>query len=270
MVIMATTGTASAAHRPANSRAEPRAALAHLLANWHPTNHGAHWASFHGTDLKQVTSSNWSGYADDNSTGKTYASVSGKWKEPTVTNCSTTGPLKEVLFWVGIDGFTSSSQEKGGTGAFCGQGTPLTYFTFFELSPGGFLQTGGTTVKPGDSIAASVAVTGTSYKISVTDSTTAGNSFSTTQPCAATTCPNTSAEWIAEAPPGPPPAELPLPTFSPWTLTNATVKSGTTSGTISTFPDDAITMDLTSPDNDVKPGPLNATGNKFKDSHLAT
>jgi hypothetical protein len=137
------------------------------------------------------------------------------------------------------------------------------------MAPNGFLQIMGTTVKPGDSISASVVRAGTSYKISVTDSTTAGNSFSTTQPCGGATCTNTSAEWIAEAtPPGA--GEMPLPTFSPWTLTNATVKSGTTSGTISTFPDDAITMELTSPDNDVKPGPLNTTGNKFKDSQLAT
>ena len=110
---------------------------------------------------------------------------------------------------------------------------------------------------------------GTSYKISVTDSTTAGNSFSTTQPCGGATCANASAEWIAGAV-GAGAGEMPLPHFSPWTLTNATVKSGTTSGTISTFPDDAITMELTSPDNDVKPGPLNTTGNKFKDSQLAT
>ena len=270
MVLMGAAGTASAAHRPANSRAELRTALEHLLAGWHPSNHRAHWASFRGTGLKQVTRNNWSGYADDNSTGKTYASVTGKWKEPTVTNCSTTGPPKAVIFWVGLDGFAGPTVEQGGTGAICGHGTPLTHFTWWQMAPNGFLQIVGTTVKPGDSISASVVRTGTSYKISVTDSTTAGNSFSTTQPCGGATCTNTSAEWIAEAPGGPPPGEMPLPTFSPWTLTNATVKSGTTSGTISTFPDDAITMEFTSPDNDVKPGPLNTTGNKFKDSQLAT
>jgi hypothetical protein len=269
MVLMGAAGTASAAHRPANSRAELRTALEHLPAGWHPGNHGAHWATFRGTGLKQVTRSNWSGYADDNSSGNHYASVSGKWKEPTVTNCSTTGPAKAVIFWVGIDGFTSHTVEQGGTGAFCGHGAPLTYFTWWEMAPNGFLQMVGTTVKPGDSIAASVVPTGTSYKISVTDSTTAGNSFSTTQPCGGAACTNTSAEWIAGAQ-GAGAGEVPLPNFSPWTLTHATVKSGTTSGTISTFPDDAITMEFTSPDNDVKPGPLNATGNSFKDSQLAT
>ena len=268
MVLVGAAGTASAAHRPANSRAELRTALEHLLAGWHPGNHGAHWASFRGTGLKQVTSSNWSGYADDNSSGNTYTSVTGKWKEPTVTNCSTAGTLTAVIFWVGIDGLTSHTTEQGGTGAICGHGTPLTYFTWWEMAPNGFLQMMGTTVKPGDSIAASVAQAGTGYKISVTDATTAGNSFSTTQPCGGAACANTSAEWIAEAPPSPPPGELPLPNFSPWTLTHATVKSGTTSGTIGTFPDDAITMELTSPDNDVKPGPLNATGNGFRDSRL--
>lgn len=269
MVLMGAGGTASAAHRPANSRAELRSALERLLAGWHPSNHGAHWASFGGPGLKQVTRGNWSGYADDNSTGNTYASVTGKWKEPVVTNCSTAGPPEAVLFWVGFDGFTSHTTEQGGTGAFCGHGIPLTHFTWWEMAPNGFLQMMGTTVKPGDSISASVVPAGTSYKISVTDSTTAGNSFSTTQPCGGAACTNASAEWIAGAQ-GAGAGEVPLPSFSPWTLTNATVKSGTTSGTISTFPDDAITMEFPSPDNDVKPGPLNTTGNRFKDSQLAT
>src|SRR6516165_974908 len=99
IVLMGAAGTASAAHRPANSRAELRTALQHLLAGWHPSTHGAHWASLRGTGLKQVTRSNWSGYADDNSTGNTYASVTGKWKQPTVTNCTTTGPTKAVMFF---------------------------------------------------------------------------------------------------------------------------------------------------------------------------
>ena len=267
MVLMGTAATASASHTPANPRAEVRTALEHLLAHWHPTNHAVHEFVLQGPRLKQVTSGNWSGYADDNSTGKTYASLSGTWKEPTVTNCSTTGPVKAVVFWVGIDGFSSSTVEQGGTGALCGQGTPLTHFSWWEMYPTNSIQVVGSTVKPGDSISASVVRTGTSYKISVTDSTTAGNSFSTTQTC--TTCANTSAEWIAEAPSGSS-GELPLPHFGSWTLTNATVTAGTTRGTISSFPDDAITMEITSPDNDVKPGALNSTGNKFKDAQLAT
>jgi len=43
------------------------------------------------------------------------------------------------------------------------------------------------------------------------------------------------------------------------------VKAGSKSGTIKSFPDNAITMELGSPDNDVKPGPLNTAGNSFKD-----
>src|SRR6516162_1863536 len=65
MVFMATAGTASAAHTPANTRAELRTALQHLLSV-HPS-HGAHFATLRGVGLKQVTSGNWSGYADTGS-----------------------------------------------------------------------------------------------------------------------------------------------------------------------------------------------------------
>jgi len=37
------------------------------------------------------------------------------------------------------------------------------------------------------------------YALTVTDATTSGNNISTTQSCAAATCVDASAEWIAEA-----------------------------------------------------------------------
>jgi hypothetical protein len=263
---MGTAATASAAHTPANTRAELRTALQHLLSV-HPNSHGAHEAVLSGPGLKQVKSSNWSGYAD---TGSGFSSVAGKWKEPKVTNCSTNGPLKAVVFWVGIDGFNSQSVEQGGTFALCGQGQALVHVTWWEMFPTNGIQVVGTTVKPGDNIAASVVRSGTKYTIKVTDSTTSGNSFSTTQTCKVSGgCANSSAEWIAEAPSAGG-SEVPLPKFAPWTLTAATVKAGSHSGTIKSFPDNAITMELGSPDNDVKPGPLNTAGNSFKDTQLAT
>jgi hypothetical protein len=263
LAMLASSGTATAAsHAPANTRAEVRTALEHLLANWHGTSHAVREHATPGTSLKKVKSGNWSGYADDNTASNTYSSITGKWKEPSV-KCTSTEAL--AVFWVGIDGFTSGTVEQDGTLAFCtGSSTTPEYFTWWEMFPSNSIQVVGSTVKPGDAIAASVVKTGTKYALKVTDSTTTANSFSTTQTCAAATCKDTSAEWIAEAPSGSG-GIFPLAHFSTWTLTAATVKSGTKSGVIKTFPDDEITM-VNSGGTKVlaQPGALNAAGNSFK------
>ncbi len=72
--------------------------------------------------------------------------------------------------WVGLDGFNSGTVEQLGTISWCFQGTP-TYFTWYEMFPAGTIEV-GTTLKPGDKIAASVTRTGTSYALKLTDSTT--------------------------------------------------------------------------------------------------
>jgi hypothetical protein len=257
LVLMGTVGTASAAHTPANSQTALRLAVQRLLAHWHPTNHAAGRIS-----LKQVASTNWSGYAD---TGSGFSSVAAKWTEPKVSSCATSGPLKAVVFWVGIDGFSSQTVEQGGTAAICGQGTPLTYLTWWEMFPANNIQFVGQTVKPGDKISASVVRTGTKYVIKVTDSTTKGNSFTTpAQTCS--TCKNSSAEWIGERP-STSSGVVPLAKFGTWTVTSAAVKAGSKSGTIKSFPDDAITMinNRTAKKVLAKPGPLNSAGNSFKD-----
>ena len=240
-------------------RADCPGALAGRLAPYQPRDQCSR-----GPGLKQVTSQNWSGYADDNSTGKVYSEVSGKWKEPAIKGCTKSSPLTAVVFWVGLDGLTDGTVEQDGTAALCSSGSPIKYYTWWEMYPSNNVQLVGSKVKPGDTISASVIRSGTSYKLSVTDSTTPGNSFSTTHKCAATTCKDQSAEWIAEAP-STSSGEVPLPNFGIWTLINATVKAGSTSGTIKTFPDNQITMKDTSPKNSAAPGPLNTKGNNFKD-----
>jgi hypothetical protein len=207
----------------------------------------------------QVSYYNWSGYADDNTGGHTYSKVSGSWKEPAIT-CTSEDRI--AVFWVGIDGFTSSTVEQDGTLAQCFQGTAH-YYTWWEMYPTNFIQLVGSTVAPSDSITGSVTRTGTKYTLKLTDSTHTANSFSTTQTCAATTCLNTSAEWIAESPSGNR-GDYPLPPFGTWSLTGASVTSGATTGKISSFPDDEITMvDGTVSYNLVQPGALNATGSAF-------
>jgi hypothetical protein len=266
LVLMAGAGAASAAHAPANSRAALRVTIERLLSHWHPTNHGVHMAVRRGPGLKQVTSRNWAGYAD---LGSGFSSVAAKWTEPKISNCSTNGPLKLAVFWVGIDGFNAGATtvEQGGTGALCGQGTPLTYFTWHEMCCGQAITPfGNLTVRPGDSISASVVRSGSSYTIKVTDSTTSGNSGSSTKSCGS--CANASAEWIAEAPTAST-GEVPLPKFSTFAVTGAAVKAGSKSGTISSFPDYEITMNNASPHNVAKPGSLTSGGAAFKVTWVA-
>jgi hypothetical protein len=261
LAMLAGSGTATAAaHHSVNTKTEVRTALEHFLANWHGTNHALGHSGL-GTSLKKVTSANWAGYADDNTKGAKYTTVTGKWTEPSV-KCTSTEAL--AVFWVGIDGFNSGTVEQDGTLAFCtGSSTTPEYFSWWEMFPSNAIQVVGSTVRPGDAIAASVVRSSTKYTLKLTDSTHTANSFSTTQTCAAATCKDTSAEWIAEAPSGSA-GEFPLAHFSTWTLTSATVKAGSVSGTISKFPDNEITMEDSSHKVLAQPGALNAAGNSFK------
>jgi hypothetical protein len=250
--------TAPASHSYAAARAAAIATLKHLMVGQHATNHRVGVPNVRTPALTQAQSTNWSGYADDNTSGNTYSKITGKWTEPAVTCTSTTAI---AVFWVGIDGFSSSTVEQDGTLAECSGGSAF-YFTWWEMFPSNNIQVVGSTVAPGDKIAASVVKTGTKYALKVTDSTNTANSFTTTQTCAAATCVDSSAEWIAEAPSGSA-GLFPLPNFKTWRLTNATVKSGATLGKISSFPDDEITMVNSSSQVKAQPGPLNATGNAF-------
>ncbi len=152
----------------------------------------------HATD---VTSSNWSGYADGNDT---YNSVAASWTEPTV-NCGSSGGGGGILggllggeglgdligpsgsagsFWVGIDGYTSSSVEQLGTDADCNGSTP-DYYAWWEMypNPSDVITTSSAyPVHPGDQITAWVASnsSGTKFYLSEKD-VTAGWTFSTTQ-----------------------------------------------------------------------------------------
>ena len=100
----------------------------------------------------------------------------------------------------------------------------------------------GTTLKPGDKIAASVTRTGTSYALKLTDSTTSGNNISVTKTCALATCKDTSAEWISERPSfsiG----IAPQAHYNAFKLTSGAQTSSGKAGTIGTGPGvNAITM----------------------------
>jgi hypothetical protein len=230
--------------------------LRHLSIGQHATDHAVRVNHPGVSGLTQVSSTNWAGYADDNAAGNTYTSLAGNWTEPTGT-CTSTTSL--AVFWVGIDGFTSGSVEQDGTLIECSGGRVF-YFTWWEMFPTNSIQVVGSSVRPGDAISASVVRSGSTYTLKVTDSTHTANSFTKTETCS--TCANSSAEWIAEAPSGSGGVE-PLTNFHSWTLSSATVKSGSTSGVISSFPDDELTMINGSNAVKASTGALNASGNGF-------
>ncbi len=158
--------------------------------------------------LSTVYSTNWSGYGaatnlSSPATGSVTA-VSGSWVVPTVT-----APRRGTYYssaWVGIDGLTDSTVEQIGTEQDVSNGKAH-YDAWWEMYSSGDGQPeqeiSGFTIKPGDSITASVQYTGSgNFVLSITDSTENEN-FTTTQNTTKTQSPiaaQSSAEWIVEAP----------------------------------------------------------------------
>jgi hypothetical protein len=239
----------------AEAKALATAAIHNLVVGQHPLNQRTGISS--PGDIKgqtQVQSTNWSGYAD---TGSSFSKVSASWTEPSASCSSRTEQL--AAFWVGIDGYSSSSVEQDGTLIECYRGKSYQY-TWWEMYPTNDIQVVGETAAAGDAITATVTRSGTSYTLAVTDATHSADSFTTTQSCSS--CANSSAEWIAEAPSGSSGVE-PLADFSSWTASNASVTEGTTSGVISSFTDDEITMIDSSGATKALPSALNSSGNGF-------
>jgi len=255
LVMAAGAGTASAAHSPVNARAAALAALKHLKIGQHATNLPlpGHSVRVKGTKV----SSNWAGYADTKTSAK-YSKVTGSWTQPRGT-CRSGQSF--AAFWAGIDGFNSKTVEQDGTLIQCSGGT-ITYFSWWEMFPTNDIQAVSSAVRPGDHITSSVTKSGTSYKLTLTDSTHPAASFSTTQTCGAK-CVDSSAEWVAEAPSNGT-SVLPLTKFGSWTLTGATAGAGSKSGTIKTFPNQKIIMENSSNQVKAQTGALNSAGNQFK------
>jgi hypothetical protein len=240
---------ASRSARPsARFLAAARAALVTYLAHPDPVVQLAAPAGSTAAD-----SYNWSGYADTSSAQGAFSKVSGTWKTPSVT-CTQEDQLTSE--WVGLDGWTSATVEQDGTFGWCFEGIP-TYFTWYEMYPAGTVEV-GSSLEPGDKITASVSRAATSYTLKLTDATQPANSFSESASCAATTCVDTSAEWIAERPQfsiG----IAPLADYGSWSLAKAAVTSAGKAGTISSFSPIEVTMiDATSSYNLSTPSSLSA------------
>ena len=137
------------------------------------------------------SSLNWSGYSSFSSTG-TFADVKGSWSQPAA---SCTNKTTYSSFWVGLDGYNSSSVEQLGTEADCSHGRPV-YYAWWEMYPNPSISIGGFPVTPGTTYNAEVKYNGGgSFTLSISGG---GHTFTTNQTLSNPSV--SSAEWIAEAP----------------------------------------------------------------------
>lgn len=144
-----------------------------------------------------VESYNWAGYAA-NTSSRQVTAVSGSWTEPAV-KC--TSKLALAAFWVGIDGYSSSTVEQTGTLAQCSGGV-ASYYAWWEMYPTNSVQPISTiTVHAGDRFGANVTYSTSTHKFTlyIIDTTT-GASFTKTKKLSSAV--RSSAECIAEAPSG--------------------------------------------------------------------
>jgi hypothetical protein len=141
-----------------------------------------------------TTSSNWAGYAASQP-GVSFRHASGTWVAP-AAHCSSGGRRYSAV-WLGLGGLhtTARALEQVGTEADCTGGKGY-YSAWYEIVPAAPVKL-GLTVRPGDTMSASVAVSGHSVKLFIADRTR-GTSFTKHHDVAQVDV--SSAEWIVEAP----------------------------------------------------------------------
>jgi Peptidase A4 family len=173
-----------------------------------------------------TTSSNWAGYAVSKP-GVKFRRVAATWVVSPAT-CTATGRRHFSASWLGLGGYhtTSSALEQIGTEADCtARGTP-SYTAWYELVPAAPVDI-HLTVKPGDTVSASVTVSGHTVKLFLANRTR-GTRFS--KQLTADRIDLTSAEWIVEAPSacyGERCVTLPLANFGTTTFAGATATTTT-------------------------------------------
>ncbi len=137
-----------------------------------------------------VCSTNWSGFAVSTSNGAV-SDVKGSWIAPSVSCTSST---TYSSYWVGIDGYTSSTVEQTGTDSDCNSGTAH-YYAWYEFYPNPSVQISGFTVNPGDTITAEVSYSGGLFTTTINDGSQHFSTSGTVSGAA-----RSSAEWIVERP----------------------------------------------------------------------
>jgi hypothetical protein len=171
----------------------------------------------HGGGVRHTTSStNWSGYA---ASGSTYTSVSTTFTQPSV-NCSAGDGYSS--FWVGLDGYSSSSVEQTGTEADCSGGV-ASYYAWYEMYPA-YPVNYSNTVRPGDKITETVKYASGTYTLTLADSTRGWTKTTTKSESGLA---RSSAEVIVEAPYSN--GVLPLADFGKASFSGSTVNGSTLS-----------------------------------------
>jgi hypothetical protein len=225
------------------------------------------------------TSTNWSGYAVTGATP--FTDVKGSWTQP-AANCSSTaasptngkgngnghgnghggggggGTAQSTYssFWVGLDGYSSSTVEQTGTDADCSGTTPV-YYGWYEFYPA-FPVNFSNAVAPGDTINAEVSVSGGTVTITLQDATQGWVQHATQSSSGYAL---SSAEWVAEAPSSG--KVLPLANFGTVNFSNASATGGGKTGSISAFTYDPMTMVTSTGQTKAAPSGLGKNGSSF-------
>jgi hypothetical protein len=142
-----------------------------------------------------VNSSNWAGYAVHRA-GVRFTKVIGAWKQPSAS--CTPGHRTYSAMWVGLGGYSASSNalEQIGSEVDCTSSGRVSSTAWYELVPAPSRPI-NMTVRPGDTMLASVTVSGRRVVLSLTDTTTHRSFSKSVRPSSVDV---SSAEWILEAP----------------------------------------------------------------------
>ena len=209
MACAAESGTAHAAHVPPASRPAPGSSRPMSI----PARGLSRLAAL--TRKANPRSTNWAGYAV---TGGGYTSVASNWVEPDVS-CTSKGIAG---FWIGLDGWGSTSVEQDGTGVDCSDGTPQ-QFAWWETYPENSIQVYDAPVAAGDRMSSRVDSEGDGqYVMVLTDWT---QNWSERNAVSAPTAQNASAEIVAEAVTNGQ-GITPLPDFGAIDFTDSTINGG--------------------------------------------
>jgi hypothetical protein len=131
----------------------------------------------------------WYGYAV---TGATYTSTTADWTVPTVS-CTTSGTY--VAIWTGLDGYSSDTAEQIGAEVYCA-GTTAEYYGWYELYPADPVEF-SKTLKPGDSLQASVTYKSPDFTLTLRDVT---QGWTQTATKAVSGAARSSAETVVQVP----------------------------------------------------------------------
>jgi hypothetical protein len=142
-----------------------------------------------------VQSSNWAGYAIHRG-GVRFKRVTGTWRQPTAT--CTGGRATYSSIWVGLGGYseTSNALEQIGSEVDCNARGKTVSSVWYELVPAAS-RTIRMQVRPGDTLKATVTVTGHTVQLALRDLTRRHSFTRTLHP---STVDVSSAEWILETP----------------------------------------------------------------------